>query len=212
MYTFFIILGSLLTIWFLYSWLSVRAIEKPKYSVISSTQNYEIREYASYIIAETKVSGVKNRDKAVRKGFPIVADYIFGNNTLQDKIAMTVPVNTQTDNSEKIAMTVPVNTEEEKKDGIYKVSFVMPSNYTLETLPIPNDNRVILKEVPSRKVAVRKFTWSAQDFIVKKQEEALLSALNNDGIKTVGAINLARYNPPWTIPFMLHNEVQIEIE
>ena len=88
----------------------------------------------------------------------------------------------------------------------------MPSEYTLETLPTPNDSRIKLKEIPSRKIAVKRFTWSTSEDKVKKQEEALLSALNRDGIETLGAINLARYNPPWTMPFMLRNEVQVEIK
>ncbi len=212
MYTILIILGVILIIWFLYSWLSVRAIEEPKYDVVTTAQGYEIREYAAYIIAETTVSGAKDRDEAARKGFPIVAGYIFGDNTSKDRIAMTAPVNTEADNSEKIAMTVPVNTEQEETEGTYKISFVMPSEYTLETLPKPNDSRVIIKEVPSRKVAVKRFTWLAKEFAVKKQEETLLSALSRDDIETVGAINLARYNPPWTMPFMLRNEVQVEVE
>lgn len=223
MYILLIILGVLLIIWFLYSWLSVRGIEEPKYDVIKTADEYEIREYASYIIAETTISGAQSRDEAVRKGFPIVAGYIFGGNTSKDKIAMTAPVNTESGksekiamtapvNTEKIAMTVPVNTEQEEADGTYKISFVMPSEYTFETLPTPNDSRVTLKEVPSRKLAVKRFSWSAKESTVKKQEEALIAALSRDGIETVGAINIARYNPPWTIPFMLRNEVQVEVK
>jgi len=223
MYTLLIILGVVLIVWFLYSWLSVRAIEEPKYEVVATAQGYEIREYASYIIAETTVNGAKDRDEAAQKGFPIVAGYIFGNNISKDKIAMTAPVNTEEGdsekiamtapvNTEKIAMTVPVNTEQEETEGTYKISFVMPSEYTLETLPIPNDSRVSIKEVPSHKVAVKRFTWSASESAVKKQEEELLAALACDGVETVGAINVARYNPPWTIPFMLRNEVQVEVK
>ncbi len=206
-----IIIGVTLIGWFLYSWLTVRGIEKPVYTVLSSADGYEIREYAPYIIAETTVAGAQSRDDAARKGFPIVAGYIFGGNTAKDKIAMTVPVNTEADDSEKIAMTAPVNTEAEDTEGTYKVSFVMPSKYTLETLPLPNDSRVALREIPARNVAVKRFSWSSSETTFKKQESELLAALSRDGVETIGTINVARYNTPWTIPFMLRNEVQIEV-
>lgn len=207
-----ITLGIALVLWFLYSLISVRNIEESKYEVVSVADGYEIREYKSYIIAETTITGAKDRNEAARKGFPIVAGYIFGDNTKKNKIAMTVPVNTEETNFEKIAMTVPVNTEEDEGLGTYKISFVLPSEYTLLTLPIPNDTRVLIKEVPSRKIAVRRFTWSANESTILKNEEMLLSALKRDRVLTVGAVNVARYNPPWTIPFMLRNEVQIEVK
>lgn len=218
-----IITGVVLVGWFLYSWLPVRNIEEPKYTLASEASDYEIREYSSYIIAETTVSSVKNRDEAAKKGFPIIAGYIFGDNTKKDKIAMTVPVNTEEGtsekiamtapvNTEKIAMTVPVNTEEEAGSGAYKISFVMPSKYTLETLPEPNDKRVVLREVPARKVAVKSFSWTTSESAFKKHETELLGALSRDGVETVGVVNAARYNMPWTIPFMLRSEVQIEIK
>jgi xanthosine utilization system XapX-like protein len=217
-----IALGVGLIIWYLYSWLSVRNIEEPKYSVVSVADGYEIREYNSYILAETVISGAKDRNDAARKGFPIVAGYIFGDNTKKDKIAMTVPVNTEETTSEKIAMTVPVNTEkiamtvpvntEEAEKGSYKVSFVLPSEYTMDTLPTPNNSRVSLVQVPSRKVAVRRFTWTADETRLRKNEEILLSSLKRDGVVPVGAVNVARFNPPWTIPFMLRNEVQVNVK
>lgn len=212
MYVSLIVVGSLLIVWVLYSWLSVRGIEQPKYDVVSSVEGYEIREYASYIIAETTVGNAGDYDEAARRGFPIIAGYIFGDNQAKDKIAMTAPVNAEISKSEKIAMTAPVDTEPAEAEGAYKISFVMPAKYTLSTLPVPNNQRVELKEVPSRRVAVKRFTWSAKETMVKKYEEALLSALSRDGIKTVGNVNVARYNPPWTLPFMLRNEIQVEIE
>jgi hypothetical protein len=205
-----VLLGIILIIWFLYSWLSVRNIEEPKYEVVSVADGYEIREYKSYIIAETTITGSKDRNEAVNKGFPIVAGYIFGDNTTKAKIAMTVPVNTSQDDSQKIAMTVPVNTERGEND-VYKISFVLPSEYTLNTLPVPNNSRVVIREVPSRKVAVKRFTWFANESRLQDKESALLSELKRDDVKVVGAVNIARYNPPWTMPFMLRNEVQVEI-
>ncbi len=223
MHALLIIIGIGLVAWFLYSWLPVRNIEEPKYAIVSNVGGYEIREYASYIVAETTVSGVESRNQAARKGFPIIAGYIFGDNTKKDKIAMTVPVNAEDGTSEKIAMTVPVttekiamtvpvNTQEGVGGGSYTISFVMPSKYTLETLPEPNDRRVMLREVPVRKVAVRRFSWTVSESAFKKYEAELLGSLKRDGFETVGVVNTARYNTPWTIPFMLRNEVQIEVK
>lgn len=207
-----IIVGVLLVVWFLYSWLPVLNIEEPKHTIVSEVDDYEIREYESYIVAETTITGARDRDEAARKGFPIIAGYIFGDNTKKDKIAMTVPVNTEESASEKIAMTVPVNTEKVQESNTYKISFVMPSKYTLETLPEPNDKRVVLREVPAHKVAVRRFSWTTSESAFKKHEIKLLGALTRDGVQTVGIVNVARYNTPWTIPFMLRNEVQIEVK
>jgi hypothetical protein len=213
--------------WFLYSWLPVFFVKEPKYEVVKIADGYEIRSYDSYIIAETIVSGAKDRGEAVGKGFSIVSGYIFGNNKKRDKIDMTVPVNTRESDSEKIDMTAPVNTEEVTSEtidmsapvnteegggsGLYKVSFVMPSSYTLETLPEPNDSRVKIIEVPARKLAVRKFSWSNSESAFKKNETLLLNALKRDGVEILGSINTARYNMPSTIPFMLRNEIQIEV-
>ena len=223
MNTILIIIGVVLVVWLLYTWLPVGNIEEPKYTLISQENGYEIREYGDYILAETTISGAENRDEASRKGFSIIAGYIFGDNIKKDKISMTVPVNTEESTSEKIAMTAPVNTEkiemtmpvnieEEVDSGVYNVSFVMPSKYALETLPEPNDKRVKLREVPAHKVAVRRFSWTTSESAFTKNEAELLKALSRDGVETVGAVNVARYNTPFTIPFMLRNEVHIEVK
>ena len=234
MNTILIIIGVVLVVWLLYTWLPVGNIEEPKYTLISQKNGYEIREYGDYILAETTISGAENRDEASRKGFSIIAGYIFGDNIKKDKISMTVPVNTEESTSEKIPMTVPVNTEkiemtmpvntekiemtmpvnteEEADSGAYNVSFVMPSKYTLETLPEPNDKRVKLREVPAHKVAVRRFSWTTSESAFTKNEAELLKALSRDEVETVGAVNVARYNTPFTIPFMLRNEVHIEVK
>jgi hypothetical protein len=218
MNTILIIVGIVLVGWLLYTWLPVDNIEEPKYTLISQKNGYEIREYRYYILAETTISGAENRDEASRKGFSIIAGYIFGDNIKRDKIPMTVPVNTEKIdmtmpvNTEKIEMTMPVNTKEEADSAIYNVSFVMPSKYTLETLPEPNDKRVKLREVPAHKVAVRRFSWTTSESAFKKNEAELLKALSRDGVETVGAVNVARYNTPFTIPFMLRNEIHIEVK
>jgi hypothetical protein len=111
----------------------VSNVEQPKYQVVESSGNIEIRDYTPMIVAETEVSG--DRLDAISKGFRIIADYIFGNNTAAQKMPMTAPVTQQ--GNEKIAMTAPVT---QQGDGnIWRVRFVMPSSYTIETLPKPNN-------------------------------------------------------------------------
>lgn len=199
-----------LVIWLVASWLSIRSIEEPKYDVVSKNKTYEVRMYEPYIVAETVVSG--SYDKALNNGFRNIADYIFGNNTASEKIAMTTPVseNVDKDKSEKIDMTVPVI---DQGDDIRRVvSFVMPSKYTLETIPKPNTDLVNLREVEERKVAVLEYGWYTNKKKIKEKTEILLKQLEEDGVETVGEVSSARYNPPLSIPVLLRNEVLIEIK
>jgi DNA gyrase inhibitor GyrI len=184
------------------------AVEEPKYNVIEQSGDFELREYAPKIIAETVVSG--DLDDASSAGFKRIADYIFGNNTASaggnEKISMTAPV-TMEAKSEKISMTAPVTME--KKDGKWRMDFVMPSQYTMQTLPKPNNPDVRLREVPSQQYAVIRFSWFAGDEKVAKKTSELLAWMKEKNITPKGSPELARYNPPWTPPFMRRNEVMI---
>jgi len=208
MKTIIIIIVVALLIWTIGSWISVRSIEEPKYTVISKNTLYEIRLYEPYIIAETTVKGSYNT--ALSDGFRNIADYIFGNNTTAEKIAMTTPVQDTVNVSEKIAMTVPVI--EQGSDAERKISFVMPSKYTLETIPKPNTNLVTLKEIPETKMAVLRYGWYTNEGRVQKKTELLLTQLQVDDVKIVSEFSSARYNPPFSMPFLLRNEVMVEVE
>jgi len=198
---------ALLIIWTIVSYLVIRNIEEPKFTVLQNKNGYDIREYAPYIIAETEVVG--NYKEATSNGFRIIADYIFGNNTSRSSIAMTAPV--LEGSSEKIAMTVPViNTE--KSETVRTISFVLPSEYTLETLPKPNNPKVTITPVDSQKVAVLSFTWYPTANRVEKKKKKLLSLLERDGVVVAGEIQTARYNPPLSMPLMLRNEIFIPIK
>lgn len=184
-------------------WESAMAVEKPTYSVIAKHDGYEVREYAPYIVAETRVSGGQRR--ADNSGFRILAGYIFGNN-MGSGVASR-----QRAEPEKIAMTAPVISEA-VDDSDYFYRFVMPSKYTLETLPKPIDKSIVLREVPARVVAVRRFSgrWREESF--DKHRTLLEEALARDGLDTVGAPMLARYNAPFIPGFMRRNEVMFELD
>jgi hypothetical protein len=208
-YTYILIgLIVLLIIWSVGSYLVIRNIEEPKFSLVESKEGYEIREYDPYITAETEVVG--SYDKATSDGFRIIADYIFGNNTSSSSIAMTTPV-LETKSSEKIAMTTPVL--ETKGEGENRViAFVLPSEYTLETLPKPNNPKVVIKSVASRKVAVLSFTWYPTEERVEIKKKELISLLEKDGLVVDGEIQVARYNPPLSMPLLLRNEIIVQIK
>lgn len=199
---------GLFLVWTVGSYLVIRNLEEPKYTVLETRNDYEIREYAPYLIAEANVTG--DYEEATRQGFRIIADYIFGNNVSQSSIAMTAPV-LENKASEPIAMTIPVlETETNPEERV--ISFVLPSEYTLATLPRPNNPEVNIREVGARKVAALKYTWYPTAARAEAKKTELKNLLAQDGFVIAGAIQVARYNPPLSMPLMLRNEILIPIE
>jgi len=182
-------------------------IEKAKYTVIEKEGKFEIRQYQPQIIAETIVEA--DFDNAGNVAFRKLFDYISGQNRSKESIAMTAPVN-QKGSSEKIAMAAPVN--QQKSEDRWAVSFIMPSKYTMETLPQPLDSDVTIKEIPPRKMAALRYsgTWS------RKRYEANMSLLeqfvNNKGLQIIGEAIFARYDPPFQLWFLRRNEVLIPVD
>ena len=180
-------------------------VEKPDYKVLQSEHNIEIRLYEPMIIAEVDVEG--KREDAVRDGFRLIADYIFGNNKVQRDISMTAPVQQQ--ESQKIAMTAPV--QQQSTGRSWQISFVMPSKYSIESLPEPNNDRVQLKKILSKKFIVIKFSGTNSNKNLAEHEKQLMSYLEDKKFKIIGSPKYAFYSPPWTFPFMRRNEVMLEI-
>ncbi len=203
---YFLIIIVLIVLWTIWGYVSSR-VEQAEYSVLKKGDGYEIREYAAHIEAQAIVNG--SYDQALNEGFRIIAGYIFGGNVKKESIAMTAPVREEKLSSENIAMTAPVLS---KSDGDSRViAFVMPKKYSLETLPTPSDARVQLVEVPVRKVAVLQFSWYRSSSLVQKKETELLAALSRDNIEITGSPSYAGYNAPWTPPWMVRNEVMVEV-
>jgi effector-binding domain-containing protein len=183
----------------------VSNVEHPKYKVSDRSGDIEIRDYAPMIVAEAEVKG--ERREAIRKGFRIIADYIFGNNKAAQKVPMTAPVTQQS--SEKIAMTAPVT--QEGGGTTWRVRFVMPAKYTLETLPKPNNPSIELKEIPEKRFAVIRFSGMAGEESLKRYSKELDDFLSAKRLTPLSPPIYAFYNPPWTLPFLRRNEVLVEI-
>ena len=182
-------------------------IEKPKYTVLEKEGSFEVRQYPSYLTAETIVdAGFKD---AGNIAFRRLFKYISGDNKKKEAISMTAPVNQQ-NLSEKIAMTAPVS--QRVSEGKYAVSFVMPSKYTMETIPEPLDETVVIKQVPPQTMAAVRYsgTWSQKRYEEKKA--ALEEFIQRKELDIFGEPVFARYNPPFELWFLRRNEVLIPVE
>jgi hypothetical protein len=182
-------------------------IEKAKYKVIEKEGKFEIRQYSPQIVAETIVDA--DFDKAGNVAFRRLFDYISGNNRRKESISMTAPVN-QKARSEKIDMTAPVN--QYQSGGKFIVSFIMPSKYTLESLPEPLDDMVVLRKVESTKSAAVRYSGSWGKKKYELQKKLLEEFIRNKGLKITGDAIFARYDPPFQLPFLRRNEVLIPVE
>ena len=182
------------------------AIEEPKYTVESKTDQYEIRKYGPVLVAQTKVEA--DFEASGNKAFRILADYIFGNNLSKTKIEMTAPVTSKAA-SEKIAMTAPVN--QIKTPSGFVVQFTMPAQFTLENLPTPNDQRVEIVKLPPRRVAVYSYSGSWSEDRYKTKLAEFVAALKRDGVATVGEPTFARFNSPFQLWFLRRNEIWMEL-
>jgi len=207
---------------------AVANTEQPSYKVLVKEAEFEVREYQSMVVAETVVTG--SLDEASNKGFRVIADYIFGGNVVKgggqktsEKIAMTAPVtmealppaNKSSDRSgEQIAMTAPVTMAPSPgvAGGAWKMHFVMPSRYTLATLPTPNNPAITLRELPPQRFAAHQFSGFSGETKVAEKTAALVAWMQKSQLVAAGEPQLARYNAPFTPPPFRRNEVLIPIK
>ena len=183
------------------------AVEEPAFKTILHEGAFEIRDYPTLVVAEVTVSG--DQKEAASKGFRLLAGYIFGGNKRRQSIAMTAPV-AQAPTSEKIAMTAPVT--QTQSAGEWVVRFTMPSAYSLETLPDPNDPKVHLRVLPATRFAVLQFSGLARKDDVEAKTVELGALTKTHHLRATGPASLAQYDPPWTLWFMRRNEVMIPVE
>jgi hypothetical protein len=182
--------------------------EEPHHLRWPLTESVELRRYGPRIAAETVVTG--EEDQARNLGFRRLARYIFGANHRGDEIAMTAPVAQQPAGGDEIAMTAPVAQSREDNGG-WRVRFFMPSKWTLETLPVPDDDEVRLVTVPGETVAVLRFSGDRGARAVAARTDELLQTLSDHGIDIIGNAAAWFYDPPWTLPFRRRNEIAMPV-
>ena len=183
--------------------------EEPEFKIISEIDDFQIREYEPKIIAQVKLDGTY--EEASSKGFKLLADYIFGNNLLDgesQKISMTTPVE-MSPMAENLLMTSSIM--DETLNNKWAMNFVMPKEFTLNTLPKPNNSEITIIEVPKEKYAVIIFSGLVRESSYAKKAEMLSDYLRENNYLQQGPIKIARYNPPWTLPFFRRNELLVKV-
>lgn len=183
------------------------AVETPPYKTVVRDGDYELRDYPALVVAEVTVDG--EQKAAANKGFRLLAAYIFGANRKRQDIAMTAPV-AQQPAGQAIAMTAPV-AQVPGAAGTWVVRFTMPSQWSLQTLPVPDNPAVTLRNTEPARFAVLRFSGLAKPDEVRERSAELLAWAKARKLRVAGPVSLAQYNPPWTLWFMRRNEVMVEV-
>jgi len=183
------------------------AIEEPHYTLVDQDGDFSLRKYAASIVAETQVAGTL--EQASSTGFRRLAGYIFGDNhrvgvdsAHKGSTASEGPQTTM-----KIAMTAPVTTQQQGSG--WTVNFTMPATYSLDSLPLPDDLRVEIRKKPETTVAVIRFSGWVDESKVASKTLLLKNWMAVHGLVADEGARLARYDPPWTLPFLRRNEILI---
>jgi hypothetical protein len=186
---------------------AAHAIEEPSYETVMQRGAFEVRRYAPYVVAEVRVTG--DFEQAGGRAFRLLANYIFGGNQGQRKMAMTAPVIQAPAEPVKMAMTAPV-TQMAEGEG-WRVQFVLPSDVSLETAPIPNNPQVTIRQEPARTIAVMRYSgmWTAANYA--EQLSQLKASAQEAGVALQGEPVLSRFNGPFTLPFLRRNEIWMAV-
>ena len=185
------------------------AIESPRYETVRKDNKFEVREYEEYILAEVEIDG--DFGSALQKGFRVLAEYIFGGNTSKARINMTVPVTEQAVASEKIEMTAPVTSSQIEEGKKYIIAFTMPSKYTLESLPEPENKTISFRKVGKQKVAALRFSGNLNSKLATRKAKELETWLNGNKYSKKTGFVFAQYNPPWIPGIFRRNEILTEV-
>ena len=184
--------------------------ETQRYTVVAQHEGFEVRRYEAHVVAEVTVPGPA--EKAGNRAFGILVGYIGGANHAKRSVSMTAPVLQQPATAGRsIAMTAPVLQQPADAADESLVSFVMPADESLETLPAPTNPKVRLRAIPEQFMAAVQYSgrWTRDSY--DEHANRLLQAVKAANLDVTGPAQWARYDPPWKPWFLRRNEVLLPI-
>ncbi len=170
-----------------------RQTEQPEFALVRADADFELRDYPPLIVAEVSHSG--SRERASGPSFRRLAAYIFA----QDR----------PEGGENIAMTAPV-LQDEIQPGEWRMRFVMPSKYTLATLP-PAPADIALTQMPARRMAAVRFSGNGSGRDLALMEARLRDWITGQGLLAAGEAEFAFYDAPMVPGPLRRNEVLIPV-
>jgi hypothetical protein len=183
--------------------------ESQPYDVVADRDGWQLRHYPPHLVAEVEVSG--DFTNAGSRAFGVLVSFISGNNIERGKVAMTAPVLQESAPDDASATASGPASDADPDLRRHRVAFVMPSKYTLATLPVPNDRRITIREMPAQDMAARTFSGRWSERVYRDQLAALRHDVSADGLEVVGSPRFARFDPPWKPTFLRRNEVLLPV-
>jgi hypothetical protein len=169
---------------------SSKLTEQHAYEVIKVFKQFEVRKYEAALFSSVKMASNSYKETS-SWGFRVLAGYIFGDNKRNEKIAMTSPVVMELGDSTKML-------------------FKVPSSYTLNELPQPNNSIINFEKKDEKVMAAIRFDGWASDEKIKKHTALLKEALAKEKINHKNSFSYLGYNPPYEV-FNRRNEIVVEL-
>lgn len=179
--------------------------ELPRYNVVEKDGDFEIREYDPQLVAEITMGG--ERCDAAKRGFRVLADFIFGDNSHNASVKMTAPVVQEEVHRLAGRSLMPVNSDED----VWIVRFMMPSEFTNETLPKPDDPRIHIATLPGHRTVSVTFTGLWTDSNLEGHFVKLQQFITDHNLQTTGKPVYAFYDDPFTWPWSRRNEIIVTL-
>ncbi len=159
--------------------------ETQEYVVVDQIDQIEIRYYPSAPMI--RVSSNQSRNNNFGKLFR----YIAGNNT----------------DEEKIAMTTPVYMSDENKT----MEFVLPKRFLSAEIPAPNDNDVVAYISEPKYYAAIKYSGYSNNKKEENHRKELVKTIQNSNLKILSEHFVLSYDAP-TKFYNRRNEVLIQVD
>lgn len=168
--------------------------EQAPYDILKIDAGVEIRCYRPQTRASTTVRG--DYKEAYKEAFNTLAAYLFGNNSTCKKLEMTTPLLLK-----------------KESDNEWSMSFILSQASLLKGAPVPDDQRIQLKEYPLQIIASISYGGMSNEEKISEYSGILKQWLKKrPWYIPQGDFQTAQFDGPLTIPFFRKNEIHVEVK